>query len=141
LIIRKALIEEVDSIKKITDQNKNELGFVLKPALVRSVQQNEVLVVLENEEIVGFCNYHHRLDKRTTLHNILIIKRHQGNGVGLKLFLKMVDEAKQIGQYEVILRCPQDLSANEFYRRIGCHLSNIEEGKKRRLCVWTYKLL
>jgi N-acetylglutamate synthase-like GNAT family acetyltransferase len=140
IFIRKAQQNDLDEIKALADSHKKELGFILRPVLARSIDQGELLVAANHRGIVGFIQYHHRRDLQTTLHNIVVKPDHRGMDVGQKLFSNLIDEARSIQQQMVLLKCPEELDANGFYARMGCHQVLIENGKARRLNVWQKEL-
>ncbi len=137
--LRKATVDDLSEIKRIADQHKNELGFILRPILARAIEFNEVIIA-KCDLVIGFVSYHHRKDKVTTLHNIVVVDGFKGNGIGKKLFITVVKEAKTVGNYAVRLKAPADLPANHFYEEVGCELVFVEKGKHRELNVWEIKV-
>ena len=73
LVVRRAVLADLDVIKIIADQNKNELGFIVRRALERSIEGNEMLVAVDDSDrLSGFLQYHHRRDGYITLYNIAV---------------------------------------------------------------------
>jgi len=137
LMVRKAKLADLDEIKLLVDQHKLELGFVVRAALMRSINSSEVMVAIsENEKIVGFVHYRHRKDGQTTLYNILVRHDFQGHGVGERLVAELAKEAVVRSQKMILLKCPVELKANDFYRKLGFTLEGTLDGKKRPLNVW-----
>lgn len=141
--IRKAVSSDIGNLKTLADAHKNELGFVLRPALTKSVDNRAVLVAVSADDhiLVGFVDYHHRKDAQTTLYHIVVSSDQRGNGIGRALVDSLRIEALTLGKHCVILKCPEELMANDFYLNIGFELVATENGKARRLNVWRLDLV
>lgn len=140
LIFRKGELKDLDQLKQLVDQHKAELGFVIRGALLKSIESSELMVTVDDDCLVGFVHYRHRLDGQTTLYNIVVRKSNRGSGIGRRLIAALTNEAYKKGQQVIRLKCPSNLSANEFYRRNGFELSSVEEGKLKPLNVWSKEL-
>jgi N-acetylglutamate synthase-like GNAT family acetyltransferase len=138
--IRKAEMSDLQDIKRIADIHKTELGFIMRPVLVRSIEQEEIFVVANGEGIIGFMQYHHRLDSQTTLHNIVIQSNYRKRGFGHQLETALEMEARCRNQLHIQLKCPEDLPANNFYESVGYEKVDTEQGKLRRLNIWRKNL-
>jgi len=138
--VRKAFIDDLDAIKAIADASRLELGFVLRPALVASIQREEVLVAVSDSQITGFVEYHHRRDQHTTLYHIAVSNAYRREGVGRSLVQSLRQEAETLGKSCILLRCPKELPANLFYENCGFNLASTENGKHRPLNVWKLHL-
>lgn len=106
-MVRKATLQDIDSIKRIADKHTKEIGFVLKPALEKHCREGTLLVFETGGEISGFCNYHHRKDGINVIYEICVSdnSRHQGIGKAL------IDKVPK----PVQLKCPVDNESNKFY--------------------------
>lgn len=135
--IRKATPADLDAIKVLADAHRHELGFVLRPALARSITRDQVLVAENSAGLMGFVEYHHRRDAQTTLYHIAVIPECRRRGVGRALVNALRAEASALGKRTVLLKCPADLPAQGFYGRLGFNLLGEETGKSRPLVVWT----
>lgn len=138
--IRKATLNDLDNIKALADANRYELGFVLRPALIRSINRNEVFVAEENKSIVGFVEYHHRKDEQTTIYHILVCDAYRKKDIGRALINAVRDEAKILKKKYILLKCPIEIPANQFYEHLGFKMLKIENGKIRKLVVWVKPL-
>jgi N-acetylglutamate synthase-like GNAT family acetyltransferase len=140
--IRQARDYELNSIKIIVDKNKKELGFVTRPALQFSIQRSELYLAVETatKTIIGLVHYRHRRDKQTTLYSIVIEQNFRGYGIGKRLVRTLAKQARRKGQTHILLRCPEELPANEFYRACGFQCTSVEPGKKRALNIWVIRL-
>lgn len=136
--IRKAVQSDINSLKALADAHKNEVGFILRPALAKNVDNREVLVATcaSASALVGFVDYHHRKDAQTTLYHIVVSPDFREVGIGRKLVMALRDEAITLGKHWILLRCPENLASNGFYLSLGFHLLAMEDGKMRRLNVW-----
>jgi ribosomal protein S18 acetylase RimI-like enzyme len=127
--IRFAVIDDIPKIKKIANQYKNELGYVMIPNLKRAIQKSELYVAEYGHQIVGFCNWHRRRDGWSTIYEIAVDRARTGEHIGRAL-LEAVPSPRQ-------LKCTIDnLSANQFYEHVGMILTGIDPGRKRLLNIW-----
>ncbi len=136
LVIRMATQADLRELKELADAHKDELGFVLHPALARSIAQGEVLVAENNAGLVGFVEYHHRQDEQTTLYHIVVAPDYRHQGTGRWLIERLADEARAAGKGFIALKCPAILPANDFYAHTGWSLVGSEPGKRHPLTLW-----
>jgi N-acetylglutamate synthase-like GNAT family acetyltransferase len=138
---RKATLADVDAMKALVDRHKTELGFVVRSALERSIGLSEVIVAIyASAHLAGFVHYHHRKDGQTTLYNIVVDQPYRRNRVGRQLIIELTSEARRYRQNAVLLKCPEQLPANDFYEHCGFALVEKESGKKRPLSIWRIQL-
>ena len=133
--------DKVINAKYIANQYKNELGFVNRSALKESLTKNELEVIVENDETIGFVHFHHRRDKQTTIYSIAVNKERVKEGWGRLLFYRVLCNAIENNKNFIIAKCPEDLESNTFYSSLEFVLDRVEEGKKRRLNVWRYDII
>jgi GNAT superfamily N-acetyltransferase len=134
--VRKATPGDLFAIKEIADQHKQELGFVLRPALSRSIERGELIVAQDNARLVGFVEYHHRQDEQTTLYHIAVVPHYRRRGLGTALIKALRDEARDLGKACIRLKCPAGLPAGSFYEHLGFHSVGEEPGKNRLLTIF-----
>jgi N-acetylglutamate synthase-like GNAT family acetyltransferase len=139
-IIRKATTKDLTEIKNIADAYRKELGFVLRPAITRSITNNEVFIAEIEERIKGFIEYHHRQDNQTTLYNIAVSEENIGKGIGRALIETLYHEAEILGKLFILLKCPIDLPSINFYKHLGFELLYFEKGKKRALAIFSLSI-
>lgn len=137
--LRKATLSDLDAIKRLYSQNSRELGFVLRPSLIKSIDLQEIILA-EDINLVGAVHYHHRRDKQTTLYHIAVASEQRRQRVGWHLINALLADCRQLQMQKILLKCPEELAANVFYEAVGFKLSGVETGKRRRLNVWTYEL-
>lgn len=140
LTVRKALPSDLDAVKLIADAHRHELGFVLRPALARSIAREELLVAENRAGVIGFVEYHHRQDEQTTLYHIVVASDHRWQGVGRALVNALSEEARVLEKQTIRLKCPADLPAQGFYARMGFNRVGEEAGNKRTLVIWAFPL-
>jgi N-acetylglutamate synthase-like GNAT family acetyltransferase len=134
--LRKAVPEDLPSLKTLADAHRHELGFVHRQALLRSIHQQEVIVAQKADKLIGFVEYHHRQDLQTTVYHIVVEPEHRDQGIGRILMETLRQESYQLKKQFIRIKCPEELKANRFYEHVGCHLVGKEEGKRRTLSIW-----
>jgi GNAT superfamily N-acetyltransferase len=140
ITVRKATSADLHQIKRLADSHRHELGFVLLPALAKSIGRDELLVAVNSSALVGFVEYHHRRDAQTTLYHLVVDSEHRGLGIGRSLVETLVSEARKAGKSRIQLKCPADLKANSFYARVGFSRAGTKSGRKRELVLWRMDL-
>jgi ribosomal protein S18 acetylase RimI-like enzyme len=140
VIIVKAISANIDAIKQIADAHRNELGFIRKSTLLKAIERSEVFIAKRNNNVVGFVECRHRLDEQTTLSNIAVTAECYQMGIGRKLVEALVTEAKEREKEYILLKCPEELTANEFYRAMNFQLYKVEPGNRRKLKIWRWLL-
>jgi N-acetylglutamate synthase-like GNAT family acetyltransferase len=141
VLIRRAESRDLNAIKRLADENRAALGFVLRPALAAAIEQGWVLVAEQAKgELVGFVHYRHRRDAQTTLHEICVADGFRTKGIGRRLVVTLVMEAAALEKTRIQLKAPVDIPANAFYQTVGFALERTEPGKKRPINVWTYAI-
>lgn len=139
--VKRASENQIDSIKKLFDRHKNELGFVVKSGIINSIRRNELLVALLNgDKVVGVVQYRHRKDGQTTLYSIVVDESYRLKAVGTSLLNELKSEAFKKQQKKILLKCPVDLAANKFYEAQRFSCAATEKGKHRSLNIWTIDL-
>lgn len=136
LTVRKPTQDDLQPIKQLFDRHKAELGFVLRPSLIKAIDMGEMFVASANSQLVGVVHYHHRRDHQTTLYHIAVESSARGNGIGCELVHALRAECISRGMDTISLKCPLELSANGFYEHIGFHRVLTETGKRRPLQIW-----
>jgi N-acetylglutamate synthase-like GNAT family acetyltransferase len=138
--VRKAARADLDALKELVDSHKHELGFILRPALARSIARGELLVAENHTGVIGFVEYHHRQDEQTTLYHIVVTPDYRRMGVGEALVNILQTEARALDKSFIQLKCPADLPARSFYEHIGFHSVGEEAGKARSLVIFVLNI-
>ena len=134
--VRAAGPADLAAVKAIMDAHRHELGFVPRPALATAAARGWLLVAELDDRIVGALNWWTRRDGVVVLYNVAVAAGMRGRGVGRSLLDALISWARQRGARQVALKCPEDLPANDFYRRAGFTLRRREPGKRRGLNCW-----
>lgn len=135
--VRVASLVDVPSIKKIADANKTALGFMPKSKIDEATQQKRILVLLAEEELIGFVIFRHRkTDNQTTLSDICVIEAHRGFDGGRLLIESLIKNCVELGRSFIRLKCPVNLPSNQFYEKVGFKYIGVEKGKHRPLNIW-----
>ena len=146
ITIRLARKTDVEGAKRIADQNRSELGFVNIAILRVAQSKGWLLIAAEWEDqrkrdvVVGFANFRIRQDKNATLYEIAVADGHRFTGIGTRLISELIRRVHLAGGEYIRLKCPQDINANQFYQKCGFQHGGTEQGKKRRLQVWHYRI-
>lgn len=128
-MIRFADMDDLLIIKKIANQNREFIGFIMKASLIQAIDNNSLLVICEENEVVGFVHFHKRKDGWNTLHEIAISKKHQHKGYGQQLF--------ETVPMPIRLKTTIDnVTAIKFYEKNGMKNVRTEQGRKRELLVF-----
>jgi N-acetylglutamate synthase-like GNAT family acetyltransferase len=138
--VRWAQEKDVEAVKRLTDENRDAFGFVVRASLEERVRKGGLLVAEQQRALVGFVSFHHRRDGWTTIHELCTRAENRKRGVGRALVQQVEQEALCKRQNGVRLKCPLDLPANGFYARLGFTRIGIEEGKRRPLAIWEKQL-
>ena len=133
VIYRLGTESDLPRLKNITNQYKNELGFVMNVSLKDAIKRNEFIIAEQDDKIVGFVHFHKRLDGWNTIREIAVLKDKTGHGIGKKLF-NMVDKPRRLKT------TVDNEKANNFYKNMGMEILTIDPGKKRPLNVWVDKI-
>jgi len=134
--IRWAEGKNIAAVKRLADDNRTALGFVVKASLEAQLRRRGLLVCDHKGKVVGFVSFHHRRDGWTTIYDVCVEDNHRGRGLGRALIGSVERESLRAGQIGIRLKCPVDLPANGFYARLGFTRIGVENGKRRPLVVW-----
>lgn len=126
--IRLATTGDYTSIKKICNQNREWLPFVMRVAIEESIGRGEVMVAEEDGKVIGFIHFHKRRDGVTTLHEIGVDMNYQRLGIARSLISRLGKPIK--------LKVVKDNPANEFYQRLGFELIGSVFGRTRELNIY-----
>jgi ribosomal protein S18 acetylase RimI-like enzyme len=140
VMVRFAAVDDVPAVKAIADRHRHELGFVSAAALVEAARERRLLVAVLDGKIVGLVHFRCCRDGHATIYEIAVLPECRRRGVGRALVEAVCKEAALRGCVALQLKCPIDLRANEFYRRVGFTEAGIEEGKRRPLRLWQKRL-
>ena len=139
--IRKPTQADLVAIKTLCDDHRIELGFVMRPSLVKAIDDRELFVAYSENMLTGLVHYHHRRDGQTTLYHIVVAPTQRSVGLGKALVEALRTECEAHKMKTILLKCPSGLAANDFYARIGFKHTLTEVGKIRQLQIWEMVLI
>lgn len=140
--VRTAQVSDIGACKAIADQQRDAIGFLPRPVFTEAIQRGQLLVAVSSQEIVGFVRFNHRRrGVETALYDICVDTRTQRQGVGRSLMQALAEACRRSERIAIVLRCPENLPANNFYSRLGFQRIAIEPGRRRPLVVWHLDLM
>lgn len=141
VIIRKAQFFDLDQIKKLSDYERDTIGFMTRATYEKAIIDNCIFVACISERVIGFQYYYHRKrDSQTTLYQKTVDEEYRNLGIARLLVQAVIEEARSIGHTKICLKCPEDLPSNEFHKKIGFKFVRQDIGKKRKLNVYELEI-
>jgi len=139
VLMRPADVGDVGVCSRLTQAHRHELGFTTRSMLLSSIAHRSLAVAVLDGEVVGLVRFNVRKrDSVTVIYELVVgVKR---RGVGSALVAWLAEYGRGLGSPRITLRCPEGLAANDFYAAVGFQHDAIEEGRKRRLWVWSLTL-
>lgn len=133
----------IDSVKRLADSHRDELGFHTRQSYLESRERNELLVARLGSRVVGFVRFHKRRDRAATTYEIATDPSFRRRGIGGSLVRAVLDACRASGVRLLRLSCPAELPANEFYRSAGFTQANRRSnpGRSRPLIEWQIPIL
>lgn len=128
-MIRLATEDDLKRIKQIANQNREFIGFVMNVALKEAIGKKSLLVYENDKQVVGFVHFHKRLDGWNTLHELVVDKNYQGQGIGKELYVCVPLPMR-------LKTTTDNIYAQKFYELNGVKKVRVEQGKKRELVVF-----
>jgi ribosomal protein S18 acetylase RimI-like enzyme len=102
-------------------------------ALWRAAEAGE-LVLVDG----GFCHWHLRRDGQITIREIIVLPECQRQGIGKAILEKLM---QMEGATSIFAKCPDDLPANGWYKKMGFEREVDEVTRSgRRLFLWRLQL-
>jgi ribosomal protein S18 acetylase RimI-like enzyme len=143
LCVRAARPGDIDPIKTIADDNRAELGFHTRESFSEGIGKAELLVAVSDGKVAGFLRFHHTRAGHTTLREVATARAFRGRGIGRRLVLALLEQARGAGSGSIRLSCPVELPANHFYQSLGFRRSHrrSKPGKSRPLYQWELPLV
>jgi len=141
-VVRFATPTDVEDCKIIVDSLRNCFGFIPRAAFVDAAERQRLLIASYDEkQVIGFVRFNHRVrGSETALYDIAVSPASQRQGVGGLLVAALIEDCHRIRRQTIVLRCPEDLPANNFYKKLGFELVSFEQAPRRRLHVWRLQI-
>ena len=119
--IEKGFLETVDFLRNTSGLDRNKAREILKK--IKQNPNHIIHVATDDGKIVGSTTL---LIEQKLIHDgglvghiedVVVRKDYEGQGIGMKLVISLLDVAKQRNCYKTILNCEDSL--NLFYEKIG----------------------
>lgn len=109
-----------DSVLKKKIETMEESVRICKETVEKN---NNVLVAIEDEEIVGIVSYGKgkTIEDELTgeIYSIYVLKEYQGKHIGKQLFTAAKKILEENGYKEIIVTCIKQNPSNKFYEKMG----------------------
>ncbi len=128
MVYRNAKNIDYPDIKRISNQHREYLPFVMRVAIEDSIKRNEVIVCEKDKRVIGFIHFHKRRDGYTTIHEVGVDRNFLSIGIGKNL-INMIEKPIQ-------LKVTTDNPANDFYKKLGFRFIKEIKGNKRNLNLY-----
>ena len=119
--IEKGFLETVDFLRNTSGLDRNKAREILKK--IKQNPNHIIHVAIENKKIVGSTTllieqkFIHSGGLVGHIEDVVVRKDYEGQGIGMKLVISLLNVAKQKKCYKTILNCEDSLK--QFYEKIG----------------------
>ena len=119
--IEKGFLETLDFLRNASGLDKNKTKEILKK--IKQNPDHIIHVAIDDKKIVGSTTlfieqkFIHDGGLVGHIEDVVVRKDYEGQGIGMKLVISLLDVAKQKKCYKTILNCEDNLSP--FYEKIG----------------------
>ena len=119
--IEKEFLDTLDFLRKASDYEKNNPYEILKK--IKQNPNHIIHVAVDDNKIIGSTTlfieqkFIHDGGLVGHIEDVVVRKSYEGQGIGMKLVISLLDVAKQRKCYKTILNCEDNL--RQFYEKIG----------------------
>ena len=119
--IEKGFLETLDFLRNASSLDKNKAKEILKK--IKQNPDHIIHVAIDDKKIVGSTTlfieqkFIHDGGLVGHIEDVVVRKDYEGQGIGMKLVISLLDVAKQRKCYKTILNCEDNL--RPFYEKIG----------------------
>ena len=119
--IEKGFLDSLDFLRKASDIDKNDPTEILKK--IKQNPNHIIHVAVDDNKIIGSTTlfieqkFIHDGGLVGHIEDVVVRKSYEGQGIGMKLVISLLDVAKQRKCYKTILNCEDGLKP--FYEKIG----------------------
>ena len=119
--IEKGFLDSLDFLRKASDYEKNDPYEILKK--IKQNPNHIIHVAVDDNKIIGSTTlfieqkFIHDGGLVGHIEDVVVRKSYEGQGIGMKLVISLLDVAKQRKCYKTILNCEDSLKP--FYEKIG----------------------
>lgn len=119
-----------ESAADVFQKHRDELGFVNKA----QCREKELYTEKRNGRIVGAVLANHCTRKpQTTLYELAVLPQYRRAGIATTLIERL---SRDSPHGKIVAKCPEPLSANDFYESTGWVRVDREYGKNSELNIW-----
>lgn len=135
LRIRIGTPDDAERCQQIARQWRDELPFVMLPALREAAARKQLFIADVDGQIAGFVHWYARKDGINTIHEITVDRDHLQGGIGRALLYSV--------PCPIRLKCKADNDrANRFYANAGMQQEGTETTRKGTpLIIWRLNIL
>jgi len=119
--IEKGFLDSLDFLRKASGYEKNDPYEILKK--IKQNPNHIIHVAVDDNKIIGSTTlfieqkFIHDGGLVGHIEDVVVRKSYEGQGIGMKLVISLLDVAKQRKCYKTILNCEDSLKP--FYEKIG----------------------
>ena len=119
--LNKGFLETLDFLRNASGLNKNNAKEILKK--IKQNPNHIIHVAIDDKKIIGSTTlfieqkFIHDGGLVGHIEDVVVRKDYEGQGIGMKLVISLLDVAKQRKCYKTILNCEDSLK--QFYEKIG----------------------
>ena len=119
--LEKGFLETLDFLRNASGLDKNKTKEILKK--IKQNPDHIIHVAIDDKKIVGSTTlfieqkFIHDGGLVGHIEDVVVRKDYEGQGIGMKLVISLLDVAKQRKCYKTILNCEDNL--RPFYEKIG----------------------
>ena len=119
--IEKGFLETLDFLRNASGLDKNKTKEILKK--IKQNPDHIIHVAIDDKKIIGSTTlfieqkFIHDGGLVGHIEDVVVRKDYEGQGIGMKLVISLLDVAKQKKCYKTILNCEDNL--RPFYEKIG----------------------
>ena len=120
LSARERVKDFTEQLQKSADRFRNELGFLPRTAYEEMAAQGKIWIATcgAEEKFAGYLVFGGSYPTLKVF-QILVLTEYRGKGIGRSLIEKLVHFGEQKGYLTIKVRVAVDLSANQFWSRLG----------------------
>ena len=119
--LEKGLLETLDFLRKASDIDKNKAKEILKK--IKQNPNHIIHVAMDDKKVIGTATlfieqkFIHDGGIVGHIEDVVVRKDYEGQGIGMKLVISLLDVSKTKKCYKTILNCEDSLKL--FYEKIG----------------------
>jgi glucosamine-phosphate N-acetyltransferase len=114
-------LESLDSLRKASNLSPKKAKMIFRK--MKSIPDHVIYVAVQDSKIIGAATifvepkFIHSGGKVGHIEDVAVSKKHQGEGIGLKLIKALIQYAEKKGCYKTVLDCTDEVMP--FYKKLG----------------------